>query len=211
MLRAKIYAYVIDGYGDGDDYDDDEKSKIINKKAKETKKCVIKRKLMFGNYKDCLFNDKTILRSQQRFKSYHNKAYTKVNKIALSSDDDKRLQTFDRVTTYPYGTANEMLKVFEAKEVLKIFMINFDDYVNENRTEHNRNWPHTQDKPYRILIIGNSGSGKANVLLNLIENQPDIDKMYLYAKDPYKAKYQYLINKRGSVGIGHFNDPKAFI
>ena len=76
---------------------------------------------MFGNYKDCLFNDKTILRSQQRFKSYHNKAYTKeVNKIALSSDDDKRLQTFDRVTTYPYGTTNKMLKVFEAKEKLKI-------------------------------------------------------------------------------------------
>ena len=217
VLRAKRYAYLTDGYGDGDDDDDDdddddEKSKIINKKAKETKKCVIKHKLMFENYKDCLFNDKTILRSQQRFKSYHNKAYTKeVNKIALSSDDDKRLQTFDRVTTYPYGTANEMLKVFEAKEVLKIYMINFDDYVNENRTEHNSNWPHTQDKPYRILIIGNSGSGKANVLLNLIENQPDIDKMYLYAKDPYKSKYQYLINKRGSVGIGHFNDPKAFI
>ena len=49
------------------------------------------------------------------------------------------------------------------------------------------------------------------MLLNLIENQPDIDKIYLYAKDPYEAKYQYLINKRESVGINHFNDPKAFI
>ena len=47
--------------------------------------------------------------------------------------------------------------------------------------------------------------------MNLIENQPDIDKIYLYAKDPYEAKYQYLINKRESVGINHFNDPKAFI
>ena len=76
---------------------------------------------MFENYKDCLFNDKTILRSQQRFKSYHHKGYTEeVNNIALSSDDDKRLQTFDRVTTYPYGTTNKMLKVFEAKEKLKI-------------------------------------------------------------------------------------------
>ena len=71
---------------------------------------------MFGNYKDCLFNDKTILRSQQRFKSYHHKVYSEeVNKIALSSDDDKRLQTFDGIETYPYGTTNEMLKVFGAK------------------------------------------------------------------------------------------------
>ena len=90
-------------------------------------------------------------------------------------------------------------------------MINFDEYVNENKTEHNKNWPHTPDHPYRILIIGGSGSGKINVLLNLIKNQPDIDKIYLYAKDPYEAKYQYLINKREGVGINHFNDPKAFI
>ena len=56
-----------------------------------------------------------------------------------------------------------------------------------------------------------SGSGKTNVLLNLIENQPDIDKIYLYTKDPYEGKYQYLINKRERVGMNHFNDPKAFI
>ena len=90
-------------------------------------------------------------------------------------------------------------------------MINFDDYTNKNKTEHNRNWPHTPDKPYRILIIGGSGSGKTNVLLNLIENQPDINKIYLYTKDPHEAKYQYLINKRESVGINHSNDLKAFI
>ena len=89
-------------------------------------------------------------------------------------------------------------------------MINFDDYVNENKTVYNKNWPNISN-PYRILIIGGSGSGKTNVLLNLIENQPDIDKMYLYAKDPYEAKHQYLINKRESVGIDHFNDPKTFI
>ena len=89
-------------------------------------------------------------------------------------------------------------------------MINFEDYVNENKTEHDKNWPYLPDHPYRILIIGSSGSGKTNVLLNLIENQPDIDKIYLYAKDPYEAKYQYLINKRESIGIDHFNDPKAF-
>ena len=76
---------------------------------------------------------------------------------------------------------------------------------------HNKNWPYNPDHLYRILVIGGSGSGKTNVLLNLIENQPDIDKIYFYAKDPYEAKYQCLINKREGVGINHFNDPKAFI
>ena len=90
-------------------------------------------------------------------------------------------------------------------------MINFDDYVNENKTEHNKNWPYIPDHPYRILIIGGSGSGKTNLLFNLIENQPDIYKIYLYAKDPYEVKYQYLNNKRKNMGINHFNDPKAFI
>ena len=90
-------------------------------------------------------------------------------------------------------------------------MINFDDYDNENKTEHNKNWPYIPDRPYRILINGGSGSWKTNALLNLIENQPDIDKICLYAKDLYEAKYQYLINKRKGVGINHFNDPKAFI
>ena len=90
-------------------------------------------------------------------------------------------------------------------------MINFDDYVNENKTEHNENQPYIADHPYRILIIGGSGSGKTNVLLNLIKNQPDIDKIYFYAKDPYETKYQYVIIKTEGVGIGRFNDPKAFI
>ena len=79
-------------------------------------------------------------------------------------------------------------------------MINFDDYTNENRIEHNKNQPYIPDHPYRILIIGDSGSGKKN-LLNLIENQPDIDKMYLYAKDPYESKYQYLIKEKVQVEI----------
>ena len=90
-------------------------------------------------------------------------------------------------------------------------MINFDDYTNENNTKHNLKWPYIPDHPYRILIIGGSGSGKTNALLNLINNQPDIDKIYLYAKDPYEAKYQFLINKRESTGLKHFNDTKAFI
>ena len=89
-------------------------------------------------------------------------------------------------------------------------MINFDDYTNENKTKHNPNWPYIPDHRYRILIIGGWGSGKANALLNLINNQPDIDKIYLYAKDPYEAKYQILIDKRESVGLKHFNDLKSF-
>ena len=92
-IRPKTYAYLMDN--------DSEK-----RKAKETKKkCVIKRRLLFENYKDCLFNNIVILRSQQGFKSDYHEVYTEEgNKIALSSNDDKRLQTFDRVTTYPHGT-----------------------------------------------------------------------------------------------------------
>ena len=90
-------------------------------------------------------------------------------------------------------------------------MINFDDYTNENIIEHNSKWSYILDHPYRILIIGGSESGKTNALLNLINNQSDIDKIYLYAKDPYEKGYQYLINKREKVGLNHFNDLKAFM
>ena len=87
-------------------------------------------------------------------------------------------------------------------------MINFDDYMNENKKQHNLKWPYTPDHPYRILIIGGSGSGRTNAILNLINKQPDIDKIYLYAKVPYEAKYQYLINKREKVGLNHYSDLK---
>ena len=89
--------------------------------------------------------------------------------------------------------------------------MNFDDYTNENKTQHNLKWPYIPDHSYRILIIGGSGSGKTNALLNLINNQPVIDKIYLYAKDPYETKYQYLISKREKVGLNHYDDLKAFI
>ena len=92
---------------------------IVKKKAKEIKRCVIKRRLMFENYKDSLFNNKTILKSQLRFKSDHHNVYTEeVNKIALNSNDDKRLQTFDRVTTYPYG--KNAFKVCESEMLNEI-------------------------------------------------------------------------------------------
>ena len=89
-------------------------------------------------------------------------------------------------------------------------MIKFDNYVDENRTEHNKIWPYIPNHPYRILIIGGSGSRKTNVLLNLIENQPEIDKIYLNIKDPYEAKFQYLIKIGENVGIDHHNDPRAY-
>ena len=116
-LRTKTCTYLMD---------DDKESK----KAKGVKKCIIKRRLMFENYKDSLFNNKTILKSQLRFKSDYHDVYTEeVNKIALNSSDDERLQTFDRVTTYPYGTY--VFKVCESEMLSKIrcnvSMINFDD------------------------------------------------------------------------------------
>ena len=67
------------------------------------------------------------------------------------------------------------------------------------------------DHPYRILIMGKSGSRKTKTLLNFRNNQPDIDKIYLYAKDPYEDKYQFKIKKREMIGLNYFNDPKAFI
>ena len=105
-LRAKTWAYLIE---DGSEH----------KKLKGTKKCVIKRRVMFENYVDSSFNDKIILKSQQRFKSNCHNVYTEqINKIALSSNDDKRLQTFDKITTWPYGT--NAFKVCESEMLSKI-------------------------------------------------------------------------------------------
>ena len=75
-------------------------------------------------------------------------------------------------------------------------MINFDDVTKENIKENNLNWAQIPDHPYKILIIGGCEFGGKNSLFNLISRQPDIDKIYLYAKDLYEAKYQFLINKR---------------
>ena len=77
---------------------------ITTKKAKGTKKCIIKRRLKFNDYEDCLLNNEVILNPQQRFKSRAHSVYTGINKIALSSNDDKRLQNFARITSYPHGT-----------------------------------------------------------------------------------------------------------
>ena len=103
----KTYSYLMD---DGSS----------DKKAKETKKCVINRIHKFENYKKCLQNNKTILKSQQRFKSEAHNVYTEeVNKIALFNNDDKRLQTFDEIESYPYGT-----------NVGKVYKTELMQYVN---------------------------------------------------------------------------------
>ena len=113
-LRAEAYAYLMEDGGE-------------HKKTEGTKKCVIKKDFRFENYRDALFNDKIIIKPQQRFRSDHHRVYTEeVNKIALSSNDDKRLQTYDKVTTYPYGTnafkvcESEMRYVLLKKIILKL-------------------------------------------------------------------------------------------
>ena len=89
-------------------------------------------------------------------------------------------------------------------------MINLDSITNKNNEEHNEKCRHIPDLWYRILITGGSGLSKTNTLLNLINEQGDIDKIYLYAKDVNESKYEYLIKNRKNTGIIHLNDPNAF-
>ena len=89
-------------------------------------------------------------------------------------------------------------------------MINLDSITNENNKKHNEKWPYIPDHPYRILI-GGAGSEKTNTLLNLINEQNDIDKIYLYARDLNETKYKILIKKHEDAGIKHLNDPNALI
>ena len=90
-------------------------------------------------------------------------------------------------------------------------MINLDNITNKNNKEHSEKWPFIPGHPYRIIIIGGSGSGKANALINLINEQNDIDKIYLHARDLSEPKYEYLIKTREDAGIKHLNNPNAFI
>ena len=90
-------------------------------------------------------------------------------------------------------------------------MFKFDHTTKEDIKEHNSNWPEIPDHPYIIITVGCSASVKAHALLNLINNEPDIDKIYFSLKDPYDTKYQSLINKRESTGLKYLNDSKALI
>ena len=99
-LRPKTYSYLTDDK--------------IDKKAKGTKKCIIKKMIKFDDYKKCLLNDKVILKSQQRFISTKYDVYTEdVNKIALSNDDDKRIVSSNKITSYPYGYKGELVQIFK--------------------------------------------------------------------------------------------------
>ena len=90
-------------------------------------------------------------------------------------------------------------------------MSNFDYITKEDIKEHNPDWLEIPDYPFRTFIFGESGSGKTNALLNLINHEPNTDKMFLYAKDLYETKHQLLINKRESTALKYLNDSKAFI
>ena len=126
----------------------------------------------------------------------------------MIANDDKRIKSIDSLETFPYGTRRDLVCKKAEIKFNNIIMINFDDVTKENIKEHNPNWPQIPDHPYTILIIGGSGFGKANSLFNL-SHQPDIDKLYLYAKG--ESKYQFLINKRQSTGLTHLNDSNQII
>ena len=89
--------------------------------------------------------------------------------------------------------------------------MNLDSITNKNNKEHNEKWPNIPDHPCRIMIIGSSVSAKTNALLNLINEQNDTEKFYLYPKDLSEPNYEISNNNRENVGIKHFNDPNAFI
>ena len=90
-------------------------------------------------------------------------------------------------------------------------MVNLDSITNVNNKKHSEKWPYIPDYLYRIIIVGGSGSGKTNALINLIYEQNDINKIYLYARDLNESKYKYLIKQREDAGIKHLNNPNAFI
>ena len=106
-LRPKTYSYLTDDCKE-------------DKKAKGTKKYVIKRMIKYNDYKNCLLNGEVVLKSQHRFKSKGHDVYTEnINKIALSSNDDKRLIASDKITSYPYGYKGKQAKYLKQIIILK--------------------------------------------------------------------------------------------
>ena len=199
-LRVNTYSYL--------------KINMMKIKKQKTKESVTKIKFKFQDYKNYLeaaqlgnkINDlkkikanvdslnefiksnKLILKTQKRFKSErHNVLVKKL----IRSNNDKRMKSIDSIETYAHGTSRYLVC---KKEEIKCTNI-IKKYKNVIK-EHNPNWPDIPDHAYRILIVGGSESGKTNALLNLINNEPDIDKICLYAKGLYESEYQLLISKK---------------
>ena len=121
------------------------------------------------------------------------------------------MQSIDLIERLAHGTSTDLVckkKEIKCNNIIKHTIISNFDYITK---EHNPDWSEIPDHPYRMLIVGSSGFGNINALLNLINYEPDTDKTFLYTKDPYEAKCKLLINKRESTGLKYFKDSKAFI
>ena len=134
----------------------------------------------FQEFHDILFKKKILRHTMRGIKSKnHNRGTYETNKRYLSCFDDKRYILKNGNNTLAYGHKD-------------IKIINLDNITNEDKKKHNEKWPYIPDHPYNILIIGGTGSGKTNTLLNLRNEQHDIDKIYLYARDLNKSEYEIL-------------------
>ena len=161
-----------------------------DKKGWSTKKCVIKRKLLFEIYENCLEttqleNKINHLKKRKLTKSLFKKLIKNSKKKELILKSQKIFK-------------KERHNVFTEK-IIKIAA---------NLDKNYPNWLQFPDLPYRLLVIEGSGSGKTNSLFNLTSPQPDIDEINLYGNDPYDAKYQFVINKREKTSLKQFNDSK---
>ena len=186
-LKPKAYAYKLD----------DEDTEM--QKAKGTKKCIVKREITFKIYADALFNDELIIRSQQRFRSYYHKVYTEeVNKIALSSNDDKKIQTFDKVTTYPYGA--NAFKVCENK--MRYVLLKNKSQALENDSQILRNKSQALIEESQILRNKSQALREESQILRNKSQALRSDHHRVYTEEANKIalnsimvkKYKHLIN-----------------
>ena len=115
------------------------------------------------------------------------------------------MQSIESIEAYAYGTSKDLVSG-KGKIEYNIIIKQHQKWLTVMMLQNNTNWSWILDHPCRILITGGFWSGETISLLNLINQQPDIDKIYLYAKYSYEAKHQFLINKRESTGLKHFND-----
>ena len=153
----------------------------------------------FQEFHDTLFQKKVLRHTMRGVKSKnHNLGTYETNRRSLSCFDDKPYILKNGINTLAYGHKD-------------IKIINLDSTTNENNKKHNEKWPYIPDHPYRIIIIGGSRSGKTNALITLINEQNDIDKIYLYTRDLSEPKYEYLIKKCDDPGIKHLNNSNPFI